>query len=466
MSAPPPRPSITIVGLGPGDPGLRTLAAQRALDGAARVILRTRVHPGLDDLANDPRVVDCDDLYHRNDDFAAVYHAVAERVIEATTTTDAPLVFAVPGHPRFGERSVPLIEERAASIGVAVEVLGAVSAIDAVANALRIDPFADGLQIVDALDLASALEREPFAGGTLGIDPVRPLLIGQLYAAPVAVAVKLALGRFYGDDHETTLIRAAGVPGEERIARFPLHALDRQAVDHLTSLWLPAVPPLDAVGSPFGLQRIVAQLRAPGGCPWDRAQSHQSLRGAVIEEAYETLDAIDADDQENLAEELGDLVLQAFLHAQIAEEAGHFAIEDVYAGVARKLIRRHPHVFGDRHAATPDDVVATWESVKASERQNSGRPEKTEANRLDRLPRSMPALQRTVELLGPRLGAGLRTGSLEDDREIAFGDALLDAAEAAIAAALDPEKALDAALRRRVTTAANGHDAGALPSNR
>lgn len=463
-STPPP---IVVVGLGPGDPGLRTIAAQRALDDAERIVLRTRVHPGLDDLRDDPRVVDCDDLYQRSDDFAVLYAAAAQRVLDAAAAIAGSLVYAVPGHPRFGERSVRLLQERAAALGRPVVVQNAVSALDAILNALGADPFADGLQIVDALDLTAAADREPFAGGSIGVDPARPLVVGQIYAPPVAAAVKLALSHFYPDDHEVALIRAAGVPGAEEIERFPLHALDRRPVDHLSSLWLPALPALAAHRSPLALQRIVARLRAPGGCPWDRDQSHRSLRGAVIEEAYETLDAIDADDPANLAEELGDLLLQTYLHAQIAEEAGTFSLEDVYQGVAQKLLRRHPHVFGDVEAETPEAVVATWEAVKATERKAAGLADQPPPSPLDRLPRSMPALRRAVELFGPRLGAGLHAnGAIEGQADVTrVGDALLAAAVAAIAVGIDPEGALEGALRRRLATGSDGQDAGARPSN-
>jgi len=450
----PASPRIVVVGLGPGDPALRTHGAQHAFDAAAVVILRTRVHPGLDDLIDDPRVIDCDDLYQEGTDFESLYDAVAERVLETARRSSGMVVFAVPGHPRFAERSVRLIEERAAADGIATEVQAGVSALDVIASALRIDPFAEGLQVVDALELAAAGEAEPFAGGMAAVDPARPCLIGQVYAGHVAAAVKLALGRFYPDEHPVTLVQAAGVPGQERVWSCPLHALDRQPVDHLTSLFLPALPPLEAVRSPLALQRVVARLRAPGGCPWDRAQTHDSLRGAVIEEAYEALDAIDAGDPANLAEELGDLLLQAALHAQIAEEAGDFSLEDVYAETTRKLLRRHPHVFGDASARTPEEVVTTWEAVKAVEREAQGRNDGGAGSAVDRLPRSMPALRRVVELLGPRLGAGLRAGGTGGAAAVEAGDALLAAAEATITAGIDPERALDDALRRRFDAAA------------
>ena len=117
-----------------------------------------------------------------------------------------------------------------------------------------------------------------------------------------------------------------------------------------------------------GLRRIVATLRAPGGCPWDRVQTHQTLRPYLIEEAHETLAALDGGDAELLCEELGDLLLEVLLHVQIAEESGEFGLSDVVHSIASKLVRRHPHVFGDAVADTPEAVVEQWDELKRGER--------------------------------------------------------------------------------------------------
>jgi len=453
--------TLTIVGLGPGDPGLRTVAAVRALAAADRIILRTGIHPGVADLLADPRVTTCDDLYVAGRDFDTVYAAVAERVLDVAGTTPGNVVFAVPGHPRFGERSVGLVVERVAADGIPVEVQDAVSLVDVVATAVGHDPVAEQAQLVDAADLAAILDAEPFAGGLLAVDPSCPLLVTQLYDMEKAAATKLALARLYPDDHPVVVARAAGVPGEEALVEVPLHGLDRLAVDHLTSAWVPPLPRLDAVRSPQTLQRIVARLRAPDGCPWDREQTHQTIRKAVIEEAYETADAIDADDPENLAEELGDLLLQVALHSQIAEEAGTFTLEDVHAHVSAKLLRRHPHVFGDVDASTPAEVVRTWDAVKAAERAAAGAKPKP-ANPLARLPRSMPVFDKAVVLLTPRKGEAVR--EVDAAATAAAGNAILDAITKAAEAGIEPEAALAVALRQRygatTTTMSEGKERG------
>ncbi len=196
----------------------------------------------------------------------------------------------------------------------------------------------------------------------------------------------------------------------QTVEEIPLHALDRRDVDHLTSLWVPAMGPLEAVRSPETLTRIVARLRAPGGCPWDREQTPETLRNQVLEEAYEVVDAIDAGDDGGLAEELGDLLLLITMQAQIAEENGAFRIEDVFEGVNRKLIRRHPHVFGSVSATTPDAVIATWEGVKEIERAEKGESP-AKQNPIDRLPRAMPVTRKVVEILAPRTSLARSGGS-------------------------------------------------------
>jgi tetrapyrrole methylase family protein/MazG family protein len=432
-------PEIQIVGLGPGDPGLRTLATQRALDEAEQIILRTRIHPGLDDLQDDPRISDCDDLYQTAEGFDSLYESIADRVIAQAQV--GSVVYAVPGHPRFAERTVSLVVARARAAGIPCQVLDAVSFLDATVATIEDDPIAGGLQLVDAEWLAVALDAEPFSAGQLALDPTRPILVAQVYNRELAAAVKIALSRLYPDEHPVTIVTAAGTAGPTSATTLKLHELDRQNVAHLTSVWVPPLAPLAATRSPQTLTRIVAQLRAPGGCPWDREQSHASLREAIIEEAYETVDAIDHDDMAGLTEELGDLLLLVAMQAQIAEEEGAFRIEDVSDGIARKLVRRHPHVFGEIVAETPAAVIATWEGVKAAERAaNSAVP--TLMSAYDRLPRAMPPLRKAIELLAP--GATLRGPG-----DAGEGTALLKAVESLLAQGVDPERALEDALRAR-----------------
>jgi tetrapyrrole methylase family protein/MazG family protein len=188
---------------------------------------------------------------------------------------------------------------------------------------------------------------------------------------------------------------------------------------------------------PRAMQRIVAQLRAPDGCPWDRKQDHQSLARNMVDEVYEVVDAIDRGDTVNLAEELGDLFLLILMQAQIAHEHGDFSIEDVYEGIARKIVGRHPHVFGAAAAANADDVVGIWQQVKARERAESG---KTSGKDLDGEPFSMPALTRAFRVLKKH---PLTVG--ED------APPLLREVAAIVESGGDPDTVLRAQLRHHVT---------------
>lgn len=432
--------TIHIVGLGPGDPALRTVAAQRRLDEADRIILRTAVHPGLSDLTSDPRVGTCDDVYESGANFEEVYARIVARVLDRAALGE--VVYAVPGHPLFGERTVELIGVAAAEEAIPVEIVAGVSAVDAVALALGIDPLAEQVQCLDALALQ--LDEDEPSVSALAIEPYRPILVSQLYAPRIASAVKLFLADLLPDEHEVTLVYAAGVPGEERITTCALHELDRQPVDHLTSLWIPALEPLMAARHWSTLVGLVARLRAPDGCPWDRAQTHESLRNAVLDEAYEVADAIDAGDMENLAEELGDLLLVVAMQAQIADEERAFSVRDSLESVNSKLVRRHPHVFGDLHLESPDEVLQTWRGIKAAERLAKGKPAKSE-DPVERLPRSMPALVKATKVLekGP-----LPVSS--DGAEATTGHRLLALVGEIVAAGDDPETVLMDALKRSV----------------
>ena len=148
------------------------------------------------------------------------------------------------------------------------------------------------------------------------------------------------------------------------------------------------------------LRAIVARLRAPGGCPWDREQTHASLRGALVEECYEVIDAIERGDDKNLQEELGDLLLNVVMHAQMADERGAFALEEVAANVCEKMIRRHPHVFGDKLADTSGQVLRQWEQIKRAEKGD------TSASLLDGITAALPALLRAqnVQKMAGRAG--------------------------------------------------------------
>ena len=225
--------------------------------------------------------------------------------------------------------------------------------------------------------------------------PELPLLLAQLYARWLASDVKLTLLAAYPADHPVKLIHGAGTAAQ-RVVTVPLEELDRRDdFDHLTSLY---VPPLPAYGSFAALQELVAHLRAPEGCPWDREQTLASLRKDLLEEAAEVLEAIDAeadgsDNSAHIAEELGDLYLVATMLTQIATEEGRFQLGDVMRGVVTKLIRRHPHVFGDVTVSGVDHVLANWDAIKVQEKAAKG----VTAGPLDGVAAALPALEKGAE---------------------------------------------------------------------
>lgn len=367
--------SITIVGLGPGAADDLTRAAWQVLCSAEEVWLRTLRHPVVAELPGGLSVHSFDDVYERAGSFADVYAEISAQVL-TLGQREQGVVYAVPGHPMVGEATVLQIVEQARVQSVPVRIVAGLSFIEPALTLLERDAL-DGLQVVDALDVL-ALHHPP-------LNPDAPALIAQVYSRAIASDLKLVLMNQYGDEHPTALIDAAGT-ASERIMHIPLYEIDRHEATPLTSLY---VAPLPAVTSFEGFQETVARLRSPEGCPWDREQTHQSLRTNLLEEAYEVLEAIDADDPDGLREELGDLLLQVVLHAQIAVEDEDFRMTEVIAQIDSKLKRRHPHVWGEVAVAGVGDVVTNWEAIKRRERAAKGAADRS---LLDGIPTTLPAL--------------------------------------------------------------------------
>ncbi|MFQ6016547.1 MAG: nucleoside triphosphate pyrophosphohydrolase [Anaerolineae bacterium] len=373
--------TITVVGLGPGDPQKITVEAQRILEEAKEIYLRTRHHPAAEALPEGVTVHSFDYLYEEKETFAEVYQAIAERLLTLVRERNE-IIYAVPGHPLVGEASVQLILAGAEEWGIEVKIVPGVSFIEAVSTSLGLDPL-DGLQVIDATALAA--HHYP------GLNPDVPALVGQLYDRTLASDVKLILMNLYPDEHPVTLVRWAGTDREEDIT-IPLYELDRQDnIDDLTALY---IPPLPQPTSMAAFQDLVARLRAPDGCPWDRKQTHRSLRPHLLEEVYEALMALDADNPDRLREELGDLLLQIALHVQIAAEAGEFTLADVIAGISEKIIRRHPHVFAGLAVADPSEVVQHWEGIKREEKGEGAEV----ASFLEDIPATLPALAQAQDI--------------------------------------------------------------------
>ena len=379
---------LTIVGLGPGAPRALTTGAVELLRAAPLVMLRTVRHPALRHLALRGEIRSFDDLWDQADGVDGLCERVATEVLDLAVAVPG-LVYAVPGHPLVGEATVAGILKQAPEREIRPVIEPAVSFIDAACAAVQYDPL-QGLQVHDALALPPP-DR---------INATVPLLVAPLHDQRMAAAAQAVLVARYPLNHRVQLVSLADGQAAAQPRSLPLGDIGsaNRTGDGLTALWVPALPPERDMRSAVTLREIMARLRAPDGCPWDRAQTRQTLKRHLLEETYEVLEAIDADDMAELCEELGDLLLQVYFHAQIAAEEGDFTFADVVGALGEKLVRRHPHVFGDQAAADAEQALANWEQIKQAERRVKG---KERASLLDRVPSALPALA-AAQALGER----------------------------------------------------------------
>jgi tetrapyrrole methylase family protein/MazG family protein len=350
------------------------------------------------------------------------------------------VLYAVPGSPAVAERTVELL---LADPRVDVEVVPALSFLDLTWVRLGVDPVERGVRLVDGhrFEIEAAGERGP-------------LLVGQCDSRDVLSAVKLAIGDVLdgssdGDSDVSvavTVLQRLGLPDEQVVA-LPWHELDRAVVaDHLTSVYVPRLA-APVAGEVARFASVVRRLRAD--CPWDRKQTHQSLRHYLLEEAYEVLEALDhldtgaaadteaagSDGFAALEEELGDLLFQIVFHATLAAEEGQFTLADVARGISDKLVQRHPHVFGGE-PVTEEVLAERWEQAK--------RDEKGRASVMDGIPATLPALAYALKVQKKAASQGVdwRTLIAGDDAFGATGRRLLELVDEARTGGDDPETEL------------------------
>ncbi|WP_238883686.1 nucleoside triphosphate pyrophosphohydrolase [Clostridium sp. YIM B02551] len=367
---------IKIVGLGPGAPEALTLGTLKVLKESKQVLLRTEKHPTVEYLKEmDINFETYDSKYEESQSFDQVYEAIAKELIKVHEQF-GDVVYAVPGHPLVAEKSVFNIISLCDKNNIEYNIYPAVSFVDAMMDALKIDPI-DGLKIIDAFDIDNQV-----------LDKRIGTIITQVYNQFIASEVKLKLSEYYNDDTEIFYVRAAGIKGMESIRNIPLFELDRQEdIDYLTSIYIPK--DLNNKKDFNDLVKIIERLRGVDGCPWDREQTHESLKSALIEESYEVIDAIEKLDDDALIEELGDVLLQVVFHGIIGKEDGYFNISDIIEGICNKMIYRHPHVFGDETADSSKEVLVNWEELKKKEKGLESLTEEMEA-----IAKSLPALIR------------------------------------------------------------------------
>ncbi|MDM5356562.1 nucleoside triphosphate pyrophosphohydrolase [Peribacillus sp. ACCC06369] len=373
---------ITIIGLGAGDLDQLPLGIYKKLTQIEQCFVRTMDHPVIGDLKKEGvNFTAFDEIYEKHDQFEAVYEEIAGTLLQEALNRS--VLYAVPGHPMVAEKTVQLLLEKGPALGIAIKLEGGQSFLDPLFQAVRIDPI-EGFQLLDGTDLSPD-----------DLHITQHIIIGQVYDAFSASNVKLTLMEKLPDDYEVYIVTAAG-SSQEKVTKCALFELDRQMeLSNLTSVYVPPVREEALQYREFSkLRQIIAELRGPEGCPWDKKQTHESLKKYLIEEAYELIDSIDQEDDEGMVGELGDVLLQVMLHSQIGEDEGMFTIDDVIEGITAKMVRRHPHVFGNVEVNGEEDVLVNWQKIKEEEK---GSEPKAMHSILDGIEKSLPNLLRAEE---------------------------------------------------------------------
>ncbi|WP_160670494.1 nucleoside triphosphate pyrophosphohydrolase [Clostridium sp. C8-1-8] len=387
---------IKIIGLGPGSEEALTLGAVKQLKNSDNVFLRTEKHPTVQFLVEEGiKFNTYDSAYENSTTFDQVYESIAVDLIEQHRKFN-DITYGVPGHPLVAEKSVVNLINLCKENDICYEILPAVSFIDVMMEALEIDPV-EGLKVVDAFDIGNQV-----------LDKRSGIIITQVYNQFIASEVKLKLQEEFNDDTEVYFVRAAGIKGQESIRKMPLYEIDMQEdIDYLTSIYVPK--DLDNKKDFYDLISIIDKLRSEDGCPWDREQTHESLKKALIEESYEVIDAIDKEDDAGMIEELGDVLLQVVFHSSIAKDDGYFNMNDVIQGICEKMINRHPHVFGNESIDTSVEVLEKWEDIKKKEKGFESITEE-----LNSIAKSLPATIRAAKVQSKAKKVGFDWDRVED----------------------------------------------------
>ncbi|MBE5768045.1 MAG: nucleoside triphosphate pyrophosphohydrolase [Clostridiales bacterium] len=374
------KPMITVVSLGPGSEELLTLQSIKALENAENLILRTARHPVAEYLmAQGHAFADFDALYDQFEDFDDMHAEMARRLWQEATS--GPVTYGV--IDAASDESVKALQSTLPK-GAQVTILPGVTLCDARLSQLPPDfAHAGSLRILPAMTAAGSPH-----------DPRTPVMITEIWQGVLAGDIKLWLSDLYDDEMPIVFFPSA-VEKKSAAKVIPLMELDRQKVyDHTVCAYIPAAPMKARRRYCFeDLVEILDILRGPGGCPWDREQTHESLKKYLIEEAYETGGAIDEGDPDHIADELGDVLLQVVFHAAVGKAHGTFAIQDVTSAICSKMIYRHAHIFGDDHCATAEEVSDNWERLKKMEKGLT-----TQASVLADVSKGLPALMRASKV--------------------------------------------------------------------
>lgn len=368
---------IEVIGLGAGDMNQLPLGIYIKLTKTKDIIMtRTTDHPVITLLQEEGvQFESYDKVYQNKRQFTEVYEEIVDDLLKKAQSQS--IVYAVPGHPMLAEKTVQLLLNQEE---IEVSVIGGHSYLDDLFTSLKIDPI-EGFQFVDGTDF----DRKQ-------LNYRQHLIFCQVYDRFIASDLKLALLEDLPFDYTVTIIDAAGTESE-KIHEIPLEELDHDFnISNLTSVYVPPAPS-DLLSHTFTrLKEVISTLRGPLGCEWDKAQTHESLREYLLEEAYELVDAINEQDDEGMIEELGDVLLQVMLHSQIGEDDGYFTIDDVIKTITTKMIHRHPHVFSNTHVDSVEEIHKNWEQLKQEEKGDK------RSSILDGVPKHLPALLKAYKL--------------------------------------------------------------------
>lgn len=341
---------ITVVGL--GNYGLDELpfGIYRFLNKVERVYVRTLAHPVVEDL-EDIEWISFDEVYEKHDQFSEVYAEIVQTLKEKAMDDD--IVYAVPGHPMVAESTTELLLQDEA---IDIEILGGKSFIDDLFQAVSFDPN-NGFQMLDGTMMTSE-----------AINIRNALIITQVYDQMIAGDVKVTLMEKYPDNHNVAIVTGARGQGSA-VKWCPLYEMDHDfELSNLTSLFVPALRQEHYAGDFEYLSSIMDTLVADDGCPFDKAQTHSSLKRYLLEETYELFEAIDNDDIDHMIEELGDILLQVVFHGAIGKKSMMFDTREIVQGISEKMIRRHPHIFGEGvEVNSIEELNQVWKNAKQAE---------------------------------------------------------------------------------------------------
>jgi tetrapyrrole methylase family protein / MazG family protein len=367
------------------------------------------------------------------------------------TSDDNQVGYVVPGHPMLGDATVQSLLSADSNGQIEIELYD--EPLPVVLTEL-LSSLNGPPAFIDALTLLDRARKEPFESVSVPFSTSQSVVISSVCPSRSATQFADILGQWY---RNSTEIRMIPMTGELEQHVLSLDQLREESSSHPYYLVLPPAEYDTFQRTSDDLKRLVARLRAPGGCPWDREQTNQSLGKNLIEESYELLDAIEREDHRAIREELGDFLLQAFMHAQILHESRNVSLEDVIGTLINKLVRRHPHVFATASAADASAVVQTWDEIKREEKKARGRS--AESSALGDIPASLPALLRLQSVLKRAGRSGLGDNQIQtavetaisacedsDERDLIMG--LIEHANTAREAGVDLEHSLRAWTRR------------------